>query len=40
MFNFKINNRNWSIEEKSQEEIKKYQNERRANEDENVKALI
>ena len=39
MFEFKINNRNWSIEEKSQSEIKKMQNERRANEEENVKAL-
>lgn len=39
MFNFKMNNRNWTIEEKSQEEIKKYQNERRANEDENVKSI-
>lgn len=39
MFEFKINNRNWSIEEKSQSEIKKMQNERRANEEENVKSL-
>ena len=39
MFSFKINNRNWTIEEKSQEEIKKYQNERRANEDENLKSV-
>lgn len=39
MFNFKMNNRNWTIEEKSQEEIKKYQNERRANEDENIRAI-
>lgn len=39
MFEFKINNRNWTIEEKLQSEIKKMQNERRANEEENVKAL-
>ena len=39
MFNFKMNNRNWTIEEKSQEEIKKYQNERKANEEENVKSI-
>lgn len=39
MFNFKMNNRNWIIEEKSQEEIKRYQNERRANEDENIKGI-
>lgn len=39
MFSFKMNNRNWTIEEKSQEEIKKYQNERRANEDENIRAI-
>ena len=38
MFNFKMNNRNWQIEETSQEEIKKMQNKRRANEDENVKS--
>ena len=37
MFNFKMNNRNWQIEETSQEEIKTMQNKRRANEDENVK---
>ena len=40
MFNFKINNRNWIIEEKSQEEIKTFQNERRANENENIKSII
>ena len=39
MFNFKMNNRSWTIEEKSQEEIKKYQTERRANEDENIKSI-
>lgn len=39
MFEFKINNRSWTIEEKSQSEIKKMQNERRANEEENVKSL-
>lgn len=39
MFNFKMNNRNWIIEEKSQEEIKQYQNERRSNEDENIRSL-
>ena len=39
LFNFKMNNRNWTIEEKSQEEIKKYQNERKANEDENIKSI-
>ena len=39
MFNFKMNNRNWKIEEKSQEEIKQYQNERRSNEDENIRSL-
>ena len=38
MFNFKMNNRNWQIEETSQEEIKTMQNKRRANEDENVKS--
>ena len=35
---FKINNRTWIIEEKSQSEIKKIQNERRANEEENIKS--
>lgn len=39
MFEFKINNKSWTIEEKSQSEIKKMQNERRANEEENVKSL-
>lgn len=34
---FKINNRTWTIEEKSQSEIKRIQNERRANEDDNIK---
>lgn len=32
---FKINNRTWSIEEKSQSEIKSIQNQRKANEEEN-----
>ena len=36
---FKINNRTWTIEEKSQSEIKKIQNERRANEEENIKSI-
>lgn len=36
---FKINNREWVIEELSQEEIKKIQNTRRANEEENVKSI-
>ena len=36
---FKMNNRNWTIEEKSQSEIKKIQNERRANEEENIKSI-
>lgn len=39
MFNFTMNNRNWQIEEKSQQEIKTYQNQRRANEDENIKSV-
>ena len=34
---FKINNREWEILEASQIEIKKMQNERKANEDENIK---
>ena len=38
MFKFKINNRNWRIIELSQEEIKRKQNIRRANEDENIKS--
>ena len=38
MFRFKINNRNWRIIEASQEEIKRKQNIRRANEDENIKS--
>lgn len=37
--NFKMNNRNWSIKEISQEEIKTMQNKRRANEEENVKSV-
>lgn len=36
---FKINNRSWEILEASQSEIKKIQNERKANEDENIKAV-
>ena len=36
---FKINNRTWTIEEKSQSEIKRIQNERRANEDDNIKSI-
>jgi Zn-dependent peptidase ImmA (M78 family) len=36
---FKINNRTWSIEEKSQSEIKSIQNQRRANEEENIKSI-
>lgn len=36
---FKINNRTWTIEEKSQSEIKKIQNERKANEEENIKSI-
>ena len=36
---FKINNRTWSIEEKPQSEIKSIQNQRKANEDENIKSL-
>lgn len=36
---FKINNRTWSIEEKSQSEIKSIQNQRKANEEENIKSL-
>ena len=39
MFNFKMNNRNYTIEEKNQEEIKTFQNKRRANEDENIKSI-
>ena len=37
--NFKINNREWIIKEASQSAIKTMQNMRRANENENVKAL-
>lgn len=36
---FKINNRSWTIEEKSQSEIKSIQNQRRANEEENLKSI-
>lgn len=36
---FKMNNRTWSIEEKSQSEIKSMQNQRKANEEENIKSL-
>ena len=36
---FKINNRTWSIEEKSQSEIKSMQNQRKANEEENLKSI-
>lgn len=36
---FKINNRMWNIEEKSQTEIKSIQNQRKANEEENIKSL-
>lgn len=36
---FKINNRTWNIEEKSQSEIKSIQNQRKANEEENIKSL-
>ncbi len=36
---FKINNREWSIAEITQEEIKIKQNQRRANEEENIKSL-
>lgn len=39
MFKFKINNRNWRIIEASQETIKRKQNIRRANEEENVKSI-
>lgn len=35
---FKINNRNWTITEVSQQEIKNMQNIRRANEEENLKS--
>lgn len=40
MFNFKMNGRNWTIEEKLQQEIKTFNNERRANENENIKSVI
>lgn len=36
---FRINNKTWSIEEKSQSEIKSIQNQRKANEEENIKSL-
>ena len=36
---FKINNRTWSIEEKSQSEIKSMQNQRKANEEETPKSI-
>ena len=36
---FKINNREWTILEVSQSEIKNMQNTRRANEDENIKSI-
>ena len=36
---FKMNNREWTITEVSQQEIKKMQNTRRANEDENLKSV-
>lgn len=36
---FKINNRSWTIEEKSQSEIKSIQNQRIANEEENIKSV-
>lgn len=39
MFKFKINNREWEIEEISQEEIKIMQNKRNANEEENIKSI-
>ena len=39
IMNFKINNREWEIEEKSQSDIKNIQNIRRANEEENVKSV-
>ena len=36
MFKFKINNRSWIIEERSQSEIKKIQNTKKANQEENI----
>lgn len=36
---FKMNNREWTITEVSQQEIKNMQNIRRANEDENLKSV-
>ena len=36
---FKMNNRIWKIEEKSQSEIKKIQNIRRADEEDNIKSI-
>lgn len=39
IMNFKINNREWEIEEKSQSDIKNIQNIRSANEEENVKSV-
>ena len=36
---FKINNRSWTIEEKSQSEIKSLQYQRRADEEENIKSV-
>lgn len=38
MFNFKMNNRNWSIIETTQQEIKTIVNKRKANEEENIKS--
>lgn len=39
MFKFKINNRDWTIIEETQEQIKTIQNKRKANESENIKSL-
>lgn len=39
MFKFKINNRNWTIIEETQEQIKTVQNKRKANDSENIKSL-
>lgn len=36
---FKINNRKWKIEEKSQSDIKNIQNIRRANKEENLESI-
>ena len=39
MFKFKINNRDWTIIEETQEQIKTIQNKRKANDSENIKSL-